>query len=280
MKRISNGFETRLFHVDAFTDRPFGGNPAAVCLLDSPADESWMQSLAAELNLSETAFVQERAGGTFGLRWFTPAAEVVLCGHATLASAHVLWEQGVLPLSSSAVFETLSGALTCVREGDRIAMNFPALAARPCEEPPGLAAALGCRIGELYSNELDRLVCLTSAAAVRGLEPDMRALKAMPGRGVIVTAPSDDSRFDFISRYFAPAFGVDEDPVTGSAHCCLGPFWAKRLGKQDLIGYQASKRGGTVRVRVHDSTGRVDLIGQAVTVMRSTLIGLRPKAYT
>ena len=254
--------------VDAFTDRPFAGNPAAVCILAQPADPAWMQSLAAEMNLSETAFLVP-TGDAFGLRWFTPAKEVKLCGHATLAIAHTLWERGVLKSGQPALFDTLSGRLTARRDGEAIVLDFPSLPFTPCDPPRGLTEALGCPVESVHSNPLDVLVCTSSAQSVRTLRPDLQVIKAMSMRGVIVTARSDDDRFDFISRYFAPAYGVDEDPVTGSAHCCLAPFWAARLGRNELTGFQASPRGGVVRVRVRGD--RVDLIGHAVTTLRGTI---------
>lgn len=259
-----------LSHVDAFTDRPFGGNPAAVCLLNEPADPKWMQMAAAEMNLSETAFITPQANG-FGLRWFTPAAEVELCGHATLASAHVLWETGKVPGSQPAIFHTRSGALTCTRDADGwITMDFPSRPAEACDAPAGLLEALNARAMFVGSNKMDFIVQMEDEQAVRATKPDFRALKNVNARGVIVTAASSAPGVDFVSRFFAPAVGVDEDPVTGSAHCCLAPFWAQRLGRNELVGYQASTRGGTVRVR---SCGeRVNLIGKAVTISRGTLL--------
>jgi PhzF family phenazine biosynthesis protein len=257
-----------IFVVDAFTDRPFAGNPAAVCALDRPADDAWMQQVAAEMNLSETAFLVPEADG-FRLRWFTPAVEVDLCGHATLASAHVLWETGRLPPAATARFQTRSGTLTAVREGDRIVLDFPAVPVEPCAPPDGLADALGVVPRGVGRNRMDVLVELESESAVRGLRPDFARLAAVPVRGIIVTAPSDDPAFDFVSRFFAPACGVAEDPVTGSAHCALGPFWAARLGKTDLVGRQVSKRGGVVQVGVRGD--RVKLGGRAITVLRGEL---------
>ena len=261
-----------IYTVDAFTDRPFTGNPAAVCLPgDRAIDDAWMRAVAGEMNLSETAFVRPRPGGDgFDLRWFTPAVEVDLCGHATLASAHVLWEAGVLPADRAARFHTRSGWLTALRLYDgTISMDFPAKPATPADAPPGLATALGVAAVSVASNGMDYLVEVESESAVRGLRPDVRELKAVRARGVIVTARSDDARYDFVSRFFAPAVGVDEDPVTGSAHCCLGPFWTGRFGKQKLVGYQASARGGVVGVEVLGD--RVLLSGSAVTVLHGTL---------
>jgi PhzF family phenazine biosynthesis protein len=255
--------------VDAFTDRAFGGNPAAVCLLPETRDPAWMQLVAREMNLSETAFLS-REGDGFGLRWFTPAVEVDLCGHATLASAHVLWEEGHLAPTATARFHTRSGLLTArLREGS-IWLDFPALPAEPAEIPEGLERALGAAVLSVGRNRFDYLVELDSEATVRALRPDFPRLAALGGRGVIVTSASRGSGYDFVSRFFAPAAGIDEDPVTGSAHCCLGPFWAGRLSTAELNGYQASARGGFVRVRCLGD--RVELGGRAVTVLRGTLI--------
>ena len=258
-----------IYQVDAFADAPFTGNPAAVCLLPGPADAGWMQRVAAEMNLSETAFLHPEADG-FRLRWFTPAAEVALCGHATLAGAHVLWEAGRLPAGRPARFHTLSGLLTAERDGDEIVMDFPAVPVAPAAAPPDLAAALGCAPVEVGKNGMDYLVCLRSEAEVRGLRPDFARLAGLPVRGVIVTGRSDAPGYDFVSRFFAPAVGVPEDPVTGSAHCALGPFWRDRLGKDEFRAYQASPRGGAVGVRV--CGGRVRLSGRAVTVLRGELV--------
>jgi PhzF family phenazine biosynthesis protein len=227
-----------------------------------------MQHVAAEMNLSETAFLVPEADG-FRLRWFTPAVEVDLCGHATLASAHVLWESGRLPPASPARFHTRSGLLTSTRDGDLIILDFPAEPAEPCDPPPGLAAALGVAPMSIGRNRMDYLAVYDSADTVRSLRPDFARLATVPVRGVIVTAAAGDGRHDFVSRFFAPASGVAEDPVTGSAHCCLGPYWATKLGKTDLIGYQVSKRGGVVRVGVRGE--RVRLGGRAVTVLRGEL---------
>jgi predicted PhzF superfamily epimerase YddE/YHI9 len=256
-----------IFHVNAFTRRPFAGNPAAVCLLpEGGADPTWMQAVAAQMNLSETAYVSPEGDG-WRLRWFTPRVEVDLCGHATLAGAHVLWEEGRLPPDRPARFFTRGGALTCHREGERIRMDFPARPAELCPPPDGLRQALGAPVRAAGRNGMDWLVELEDEAAVRGLRPDLARLAELPVRGVIVTAPSRD--FDFVSRFFAPAVGVPEDPVTGSAHCCLGPFWAQRLGKTELCAYQASERGGELRVRVDGA--RVHLSGEALTVLRGEL---------
>ena len=259
----------RIVQVDAFTDRPFAGNPAAVCVLPTPADPAWMQNVAREMNLAETAFLH-REGDDWRLRWFTPTIEMDLCGHATLASAHVLWEDALLPASEPARFHTRSGLLTARRAGSWIEMDFPAEPAQPAAPPDVLGPALGA--GELRyvgKNRMDYLVELASAGSVRSLDPDLRLLRTIPVRGIIVTAPSDLPEYDFISRFFGPAAGVDEDPVTGSAHCCLAPYWSARLGKRELTGFQASARGGVVRVR--SAGARVALCGQAVTVLEGVL---------
>jgi PhzF family phenazine biosynthesis protein len=258
----------RAFKVDSFTAEPFAGNPAGVCLLTEPRDERWMQAVAREMNLSETAFLLPEGDG-FRLRWFTPAVEVELCGHATLASAHVLWEEGVLVPSETARFATRSGELRASRRGDLIEMDFPAKPEQPAEPPENLLEALGVKPLYLGRNVFDYLLLLDSEEAVRAVTPDFVLLRRVTVRGVIVTAPSARPEFDFVSRFFAPAVGVDEDPVTGSAHCCLGPFWAARLGKNELVGHQVSARGGVVNVRVAGE--RVFLGGRAVTVLRGEL---------
>jgi PhzF family phenazine biosynthesis protein len=255
--------------VDAFTDRPFAGNPAAVCLLEREADEGWMRSVAAEMNLSETAFLLPDGDG-FRLRWFTPTTEVALCGHATLASAHHLWESGTLAPLAPARFHTTSGVLTAVRRGEWIEMDFPSKPETPAESSPELARAIGAAATYVGVSEFDGLVELASEAAVRSLEPDMGRLLGLPWRGVIVTSRSVTPGFDFVSRFFAPRVGVREDPVTGSAHCVLGPYWKKRLGKDDFTAYQASSRGGIVRVGVRGE--RVLLGGRAVTVWKGELL--------
>ena len=259
-----------IVQVDAFTDRPFSGNPAGVCLLSEERDAEWMQATAAEMNLSETAFVQpSESGSGFDLRWFTPRVEVDLCGHATLASAHVLFETGVLPSDAVARFHTRSGLLTAIRSGALIELDFPALAPEPQTPPPELIEALRVRPVAAGRNRMDWLIELESEAEVRRATPDFVALAAAPARGVIITSRSS-GEFDFVSRFFAPAVGVPEDPVTGSAHCALAPWWQERLGRQQMTGYQASARGGTVHVRVED--GRVMLSGAAVTVLRGELL--------
>ena len=257
--------------VDAFTDQRFRGNPAAVCILPGRRDERWMQAVAREMNLSETAFLLERADG-FDLRWVTPEVEVDLCGHATLASAHVLWEEERLPPAALARFHTRSGILAARRAGSWIELDFPAEPEQPEPTPPELARALGATPLYTGRNRFDYLVELESAEAVRALTPDIPLLESVPVRGVIVTSRARGAAYDFVSRFFAPRAGIDEDPVTGSAHCCLAPFWAGRLGRTELIGYQASARGGIVRVRVEPGRERVALGGQAVTVLRGELV--------
>jgi PhzF family phenazine biosynthesis protein len=258
-----------LFHVDAFTERPFAGNPAAVCLLDEPHDDAWLQQVASEMNLSETAFLTRQADG-YNLRWFTPAVEVDLCGHATLASAHILWEEGHVPQDTQIHFHTRSGLLAADRHGAWIELNFPAKPEEPVEAIPGLAEALGCTPLYLGMSQFDCLVEVESEAVVRSLAPDMAKLASISVRGIIVTSLAQTPGYDFVSRFFGPRVGVPEDPVTGSAHCVLSPFWSKRLGRTELIGYQASARGGVVRTRLEGE--RVRLGGQAVTVARGSLI--------
>ena len=256
----------RLFQIDAFTGEPFKGNPAAVCLLDRERDAEWMQNVAAEMNLAETAFLLPH-DGAFALRWFTPTVEVDLCGHATLASAHALWQEKVL--EGDARFHTRSGLLTARRDGDWIELDFPATPESPATPPPELLRALGTDAVYVGKNKFDYLVEVKSEDEVRRLQPDHVALRGLPVRGVIVTSRSSGD-YDFVSRFFAPGSGVDEDPVTGSAHCCLAPFWASRLGKNEFVAYQASPRGGIVRVRLDGD--RVKLRGRAVTVFRGDLV--------
>jgi PhzF family phenazine biosynthesis protein len=266
----------RIIQVDSFTNRPFAGNPAAICLLDAPAEASWMQQVATEMNLSETAFVerQSESPAVFGLRWFTPRVEVDLCGHATLAAAHVLWEEGLLKDESPALFDTRSGRLTALRRDGWIELDFPAepidTPIRDAAEIDRIETALNTRVVSAGKNRFDLLVELADEAAVRSLAPDIRRVASFPARGIIVTSRSAAPEFDFVSRFFAPQVGVDEDPVCGSAHCCLGPFWASKLGRTELTGHQVSCRGGVVKVRV--SPSRVALIGQAVTVLRGDLV--------
>lgn len=258
-----------IFQVDAFTDKPFAGNPAGVCILPEPAGERWMQQVANEMNLSETAFLVEQGDG-YQLRWFTPQVEVELCGHATLASAHILWEQGFLAPDRPARFYTKSGLLSAVAKDAWIEMDFPAEPEKAAEFPEEVFNAFGAHALYVGKNRFDYLVEFDSAEIVRKMAPNFSLLSDVSGRGFIVTSRSDDNQYDFISRFFAPAAGVNEDPVTGSAHCCLGPYWANKLNKNELTGYQASARGGVVKMRV--GAERVYISGQAVTVMRATLL--------
>ena len=263
---------SRLYTVDAFTDRPFRGNPAAVCELpvDHEWDPQWMQALAAEMKHSETAFLRPRPDGSFDLRWFTPSIEVDLCGHATLASAHVLWESGVLKAAREARFHTKSGDLVARQRGGWVDMDFPAEPAAKSDAPPALIEALGVRPKFIGRNRLDYLVEVATEGELQNVEPDFRLLKNVTGRGVIVTSRSDSGDFDFVSRFFAPAAGIDEDPVTGSAHCCLGPYWGPKLNKDEMFAYQASLRGGVVGVELKGD--RVILRGRAVTVAKGELL--------
>lgn len=258
-----------LFQIDAFTSSPFRGNPAAVCLLDQPRPAEWMQAVAQEMNLSETAFLLPEDDG-WRLRWFTPATEVDLCGHATLASAHALWELGRLALDAQARFYTRSGLLTATRAGGWIELNFPARYPEPAELPTGMAEALGLNPVSAARWHDDYLVEAANEAVLRELRPDFAALKALPLRAVAVTCRSKTADFDFISRFFAPQMGINEDPVTGSAHCILAPYWSRRLEKTAFEAFQASARGGTLRVRLEGE--RVAIAGQAVTVLRGELL--------
>lgn len=258
----------KIYQVDSFTDKPFSGNPAGVCILPSPVDEDWMQKVAAEMNLSETAFLSKEGNG-FNLRWFTPTVEVDLCGHATLASAHILWREKYLSEDQEATFFTKSGILSAKKSNDWIELNFPIESENTILPPEGLLEALGVNAKYVGMNRFDYIVEIESEKVVRSLEPDFTSLNKFTGRGVIVTSLSDTKEFDFVSRFFAPAVGIPEDPVTGSAHCCLGPYWMNRLGKSEFVAYQASARGGIVKVRVEGN--RVILGGQAVTVFNANL---------
>src|SRR5512132_4121413 len=261
---------TRIAQVDAFTAEPFRGNPAGVCVLGEERDAAWMQRVAFEMNLAETAFLRPRSDGDYDLRWFTPAVEVDLCGHATLASAHVLWESGRLTAGEPARFHTRSGLLTAERRGDWIELDFPATPDDEVEPPPGLLESLGGRARYVGRSPFDYVVELDSEEAVALLRPDFGRLARLSARGVIATARSASADFDFVSRFFAPASGIDEDPVTGSAHCCLAPFWSRRLGKDTFVARQISARGGVLRVRL--AGDRVILGGQAVTVLHGDLV--------
>ncbi len=251
--------------VDAFTDTPFAGNPAAVCLLDRWPADTWLQLVGREMNLSDTAFLVSHSPAHFELRWFTPKVEVALCGHATLAAAHVLWASGTTAHDHLTFHTRGSGTLTARRlASGEIELDFPARPAPPCSAPPGMIAALGANARAVGRSADDYLVEVATDAEVRTLAPDFARLAQTGSRGVIVTAKSEDARYDFVSRFFAPAAGINEDPVTGSAHCCLSEWWGERFGKAEMTGFQASERGGVVRVA--RSNGRVKLIGRAVTV--------------
>ena len=258
-----------IYQVDAFTEKPFSGNPAAVCLLTSPKDDQWMQHLAQEMNLSETAFLLWQKDG-FNLRWFTPAVEVDLCGHATLASAHILWEQEYLNPGEQARFQTRSGLLTADHQGDWIELDFPAKPEEQADAPRYLIEALGIPATYVGKNAFDYLVEVEAEEIVRNMEPDLSLLAQVTARGVMVTSRASSPSYDFVSRFFAPRVGVNEDPVTGSAHCCLAPYWSKQLHKNEMVAYQASARGGVLRVRINDD--RVKIAGQAVTIMRGELL--------
>jgi PhzF family phenazine biosynthesis protein len=236
--------------------------------LPSEKDDRWLQQVAQEMNLSETAFLLWKRDG-FSLRWFTPTVEIALCGHATLASAHVLWENNYLEPDEQARFHTLSGLLTANRHGDWIEMDFPVQGPMPTATPTGLLEALGTSAVAISRNEYDYLVEVESEEIVKSITPNFSALSNVEVRGVIVASRSTSADYDFVSRFFAPSVGINEDPVTGSAHCCLAPYWQERLGKDEMVGYQASARGGVVRVHVLGE--RVMLGGQAVTVMRGEL---------
>jgi PhzF family phenazine biosynthesis protein len=258
-----------IVQIDAFADKPFTGNPAGVCLLDGPREEQWMQLVAREMNLSETAFLYPTDDG-YNLRWFTPSVEVKLCGHATLASAHHLWESGRAKSDATLRFHTHSGLLTASKRENLIELDFPARPVTEVSPPPGLLDALGVTGSFVGKSAYDYLVEVASESMVRAIIPDQGKLKQIAVRGVIVTARSSSSEFDIVSRFFAPGAGVDEDPVTGSAHCTLGPYWAPKLGKTELRAYQASARGGSMLVTVRGD--RVLLAGEAVTVFRGELI--------
>jgi PhzF family phenazine biosynthesis protein len=260
-----------LFQVDSFTDRPFTGNPAGVCILSASKDDDWMVAVAREMALSETAFLLPLADHGYSLRWFTCLREVSLCGHATLAAAHILWQQGFLRVDQPAIFETKSGTLTADLESDGwIRLNFPARHVAAAEPPPGLMSAIGAQhiqfVGR-YRNS--NLIEVAGEDDVRGVAPDFTALLQVDARSVIVTARSTNPAYDFVSRYFAPAVGVNEDPVTGSAHCALASYWGDKLGKSEMTAYQASQRGGFLRVRPRGE--RVELLGQAVTIFTGEL---------
>jgi predicted PhzF superfamily epimerase YddE/YHI9 len=260
---------TRIVQVDSFTRTPFKGNPAAVCVLESAADAVWMQNVAREMNLSETAFLYPEREG-YRLRWFGPSVEVDLCGHATLASAHVLWEDGILPSDAEITFLTRSGILSARKQDNWIMLNFPLEPASEIVIPPLLTEAFGVELRYVGENRVDYIIEVGSERILRDLKPDFGKLQRFSDRGFMVTSRSSTPGYDYVSRFFAPGRGVNEDPVTGSSHCCLGPFWQQRLQKNELIAYQASLRGGVAKVKVLED--RVDIGGQAVTVLRGELL--------
>lgn len=255
--------------VDAFAATAFAGNPAGVCVLKAPLDPTVMAAIARETNLPATAFVQ-RNGDGFDLRWFTVTSELELCGHGTLASAHVLFETAVVPPDAAIRFQSRGGVLTAVRQSGWIELNFPAVPEAPAAPPPGLLEALGADAVYVGRGRLDYLVHLTDEAAVRGLKPDLTRLRDVNTRGVIVTSQSATTDRDFVSRFFAPSTGIPEDSVTGSAHCCLAPYWAKRLNRTSFTAHQLSARGGVLKLTLDGD--RVRIAGQAVTVLRGELI--------
>jgi len=261
---------TPVYQIDAFNDTAFKGNPAAVCLLQETKSEQWMQSVASEMNLSETAFISSRNEiNEFDLRWFTPTIEVDLCGHATLASAHILFESKVIKRNLPIVFHTRSGELITRCNNGLIEMDFPAQTASPVGEPPELTTALALSPVYIGKNQDDLLVILDTETQVRECQPNFKLLSTLPVRGIIVSARADDERYDFVSRFFAPAAGIDEDPVTGSAHCCLAPYWQQQTGKSQMLGLQVSKRSGEVSVRIKEN--RIFLAGQAITILKGEL---------
>lgn len=254
-----------IYQVDAFAEEIFKGNPAGVCILERAADEEWMQNIAMEMNLSETAFLYPLNEG-YNLRWFTPEAEVDLCGHATLASAHILWETGILNKKEDAVFFTKSGRLSARKDGEYILLNFPSEADKQVEVPEGLIECLGVQILYVGKNRMDYIVEVENDEVARKLKPNFEMMKKIDTRGIIVTSLSSDARYDFVSRFFVPSIGINEDPVTGSAHCCLAPFWEKRLNKKEFMAYQVSKRGGELIVSLSENEDRVYIGGKAITV--------------
>ncbi len=277
----------KISQVDAFTDKPFAGNPAGVCVMDSPMEENLMQAIAAEMNLSETAFlfpVEAEGKSGYSLRWFTPATEVDLCGHGTLASAHVLWSEGHLQPEEVARFSTKSGWLSAKKKENWIEMDFPAQPVTVTSYvTPELIKSLCCggNIRTVAKNDVNYLVELQSESTLRALEPDFEAVKKLPVHGVIATAPADSEEYDFVSRYFAPAVGINEDPVTGSAHTSLAPYWQEKLGKSDMLAQQLSDRGGIIRVQCllpnsntapTSEKNRILISGQAITTLKGDLL--------
>ena len=259
----------KIFTVDAFTDKMFSGNPAAVCLLEKDLDDSVLQSIAAEMNLSETAFVKKTDNG-FSLRWFTPKTEVELCGHATLASAHILWQEGILKPDDEAAFHTVfKGKLTAKKTGDEIELNFPVNSPKPSDPNEELEIALNVKPAYLSVTDNHYLVEFMSENDVRNVSPDFSLLSKLDKYGTIITAKAENKNYDFVSRFFAPMKGINEDPVTGSAHCVLAPYWSEKLNKKTLKAFQASERGGKLTVTMHGD--RVLISGKAVTVLAGEL---------
>ena len=258
-----------MFHINAFSEQAFNGNPAAVCLLDTSKPDGWLQSVAAQMNLSETAFVLPANGG-FSLRWFTPLKEVDMCGHATLASAHILWQQGIVSRQDTIFFETLSGKLSARLQENHIELDFPRLNFLPIEPPQQLIKCMG--ISPIFSAMFGEkhLFVIEDQQLLEQLAPDFSALQSLAGRGVSVTCKSNNSQYDFVSRYFAPWVGINEDPANGSSHCALTPYWAERLNKKELNAYQASARGGELKLRL--AGDRVKISGRAITVLKAELL--------
>ncbi len=260
--------ETPLYQVDSFTSQPFKGNPAGVCILSTVQPDSWMQNVALEMNVAETAFPLKQDEG-YNLRWFTPRVEVDLCGHATLAAAHILWETGREARQTELSFSTRSGLLSARINNGWIELNFPRPSVQAASAPEGMLEALGVQASFVGHDGTDYLVELESDSLVRSLQPNFGILEHIQSRGVIVTARSSSSEYDFVSRFFAPQVGIPEDPVTGSAHCGLATYWGAKLGKQTFLAYQASARGGELRLRIKG--GRVVIGGQAVTTIEGKL---------
>ena len=259
-----------IIQVDAFTNKPFAGNPAAVCVLPSPKDDEWMQNVAQEMNLSETAFLVKQEDG-YNLRWFTPATEVPLCGHATLASSHVLWSENHLSHSESARFHTKSGLLIAKKQEDWIELDFPANSSEAISTPPEMSEALGVPVKTVMKNSLGYLVEVESEELVRKIEPNFTILAKLFPEVIVTSLAGNSSEYDFVSRFFCPGLGINEDPVTGAAHCCLAPYWRNKLNKDEFLAYQGSNRGGVVKVK-YPGFDRVFLSGQAVTVLRGEII--------
>ena len=258
----------KIFQVDAFTSEKYKGNPAAVCILpsDNPVEDEWLQNVAAEMNLPETAFLQQRLE-TYLLRWFTPTTEVHLCGHATLATAHIMWEEGILAPDEGVIFDTISGPLHVSRNQSLITLKLPVRLNKPCKEPVGLEMALGCSVLNTYETGKNLLVELEDEETVQGLSPYTKQLETLPAACVIVTARGND--VDFVSRMFSPNIGIDEDPATGTAHSSLAPFWSEKLNKTQMKALQLSKRGGVFEVEIQGDY--VDISGHAVTVLKGEL---------